>query len=322
GTSASLLIRWQQVRSAPAPCWLLTLQDRGRRRSDPLRAQQQLSNQQQFMNQLIHEVRTPLAIASASLRRAAARSGDGQAPASGHLDVARQELKRITRLVDHLALLTDLDAQSQRGRPAAIPLGRLLENWYFELPAAARQRLHIRFDGGCEHHFLKLDAEAMAIVFNNLIDNSLRFSAADAPVLLLARLDACGVQLDLADWGPGIPVELRDRVFDRFHRLEQHRDPERADGSGLGLAVVRELLQQQQATIRLLPPTADGASPQAPGTVFRLQFACHGVVPETDRSPVDPELLAGSPAQLQAEGALRLWQQRLSLRPADAGESP
>ena len=319
---ATLLIRWQQLRAGLHPCWLLSFQDRGRRRSDPLRAQQQLDNQQHFINQLIHEVRTPLAIASASLRRAAARAGAAQALAAQHLDVARQELKRITRLVDHLALLTDLDARSQRWRPAAIPLGRLLESWWFELPEEARQRLRICLDAGADHQFLKLDAEAMAIVLNNLLDNSLRFSAAEAPVVLLAQAGANGVQLFLADWGPGIPDGLRERVFDRFRRLEQHRDPERADGSGLGLAVVRELLDQQQVAISLLPAPDLARTPQAPRTVFRLLFASHGLVPPLDRSGLDPELLAAGPGQLEAEEQLRRWLALECFSSAGDGGSP
>ena len=301
---SALLVRWRLLAERSDRYCLITFQDRGRRRSDPGPAEAALKNQQVFINQLIHELRTPLAIASGSLRRAdkkiASLHGSPVAESSGeHLWVAQQELKRITRLIDHLSLLTDIDAGSQRWRMLPIPVGRLLQHWFDELPDAARQRLLIAVEHDCEHHFLQADMEAARIILNNLFDNACRYSPDGSIVLIYLRLHLNRLCLYVADWGSGVPSDLQDQIFDRFRRLEQHRDPARADGAGLGLAVTKALLNQMNAEISLLPingTPVDGS----PSTVFEICFDSHGLVYHTDRTffEIDAAIDATSRQQL------------------------
>ena len=294
-TSASvLLIRWQLLSEQPDRYHLITLQDRGRRRSDPGPAEQALKSQQAFINQLIHELRTPLAIAAGSLRRAVKRADQLPVATADHLLVARQELKRITRLIDHLSLLTDIDTASQRWKVGALPLGGVLEAWFNDLPDDWRRALTIVMPEGAEHHYLQADHEAIGLVLNNLVDNSLRYSPEGHPVVLLVNLQPRHIHFYLADWGYGIPPDLRDHVFDRFRRLEEHRDPSRADGSGLGLAVSRALLGLMNANISLLPIDPDQAGASAPSTVMKVCLSLLGPVNPEDQTPLSPALSAGS----------------------------
>jgi K+-sensing histidine kinase KdpD len=170
-----------------------------------------------------------------------------------------------------------------------IPVGRLLENWFDDLPDAARQRLLIVVENECEHHFLQADIEAAKIVLNNLFDNACRYSPDDSTVLIYLCLRSNRLCLYVADWGSGVPDQLRDLVFDRFRRLEQHRDPARADGAGLGLAVAKALLNQMNAEISLLP---NGGQPIdcVPSTVFEICFDSHGLVHQADRSAFDVDV--------------------------------
>ena len=289
-----LLIRWRLLAESPERFSLISFHDRGRRRSDPGPAIAALKNQQLFINQLIHELRTPLAIASGSLRRVAKKLHrhvpELAADVSGeHLHVAQQELKRITRLIDHLSLLTDIDAGSQRWRMMPIPIGRMLEHWFDELPEKVRQRLLISIDPESEHHYLKADIEAMKIVLNNIVDNACRYSPDDAPVLIYVCPQPSRVCLYVADWGSGIPADLRDQVFDRFRRLEHHRDPARADGAGLGLAVTRALLNHMNADVVLLPVPETRNLRGGPKTVLQVCFSSQGQVHEDDRTVFDVE---------------------------------
>lgn len=288
-----LLIRWRLLAERSDRYCLITFQDRGRRRSDPGPAEAALKNQQLFINQLIHELRTPLAITSGSMRRASKKissldATSASVSAGEHLHVAKQELKRITRLIDHLTLLTDIDAGSQRWRMQPVSVGRLLEHWFDELPNEARHSLMIAVDSECEHHYLKLDLEAAKIVLDNLFDNACRYGSDGAVVLIYAGVTKLGVSLYVADWGSGVPLDLRDQVFDRFRRLEHHRDPARADGSGLGLAVTKALLNQMNADISLLP-ILNECIEGVPSTVFEVCFKDHGLVHPEDRKQFDAE---------------------------------
>ena len=169
-----------------------------------------------------------------------------------------------------------------------ISVGRLLEHWFDGLPNEARHSLLIAVDSECEHHYLKLDIEAAKIVLDNLFDNACRYGPDGAVVLVYVCVATLGVSLYVADWGSGIPSDLRDQVFDRFRRLEHHRDPARADGAGLGLAVTKALLNQMNGDISLLPILSEYIE-GVPRTVFEICFKDHGLVHPEDRKQLDIE---------------------------------
>jgi two-component system OmpR family sensor kinase len=99
------------------------------------------------------------------------------------------------------------------------------------------------------------DAASLAILLSNLVDNALRYTPAGG------RIDVCvgnadGVPtLTVADDGPGIPPEDRERVFDRFYRGAGNDEP----GSGLGLSIVKRIADAHGASIALdVPATGSG----------------------------------------------------------------
>ena len=267
-----LLIRWHLLAELPERFVLVSLHNLARRRSDPGPAEQALRSQQAFMNQLIHELRTPLAIAVGSLRRAVVRAADLIPEPSGeHLLVVRQELKRMQRLIDHLAVLSDLDAGSTRWRLRPVMLSSLLSSWFDDLAEDAKQSTTVVLNDKAEAHYLSVDPEAMSIVLSNLVDNAIRYSQPGSEVLLSIHANQRQLTLYVADWGCGIPQDMRDHVFDRFRRLEEHRDPARADGAGLGLSVCRGLLALMNARISVLDrQTEFGCADDGPSTVFKI----------------------------------------------------
>ncbi len=216
-------------------------------------ASQALPAQKAFVNQLVHELRTPLAIASGSLKRACVRVPESQLDVREHLSVAEQELRRIRRLVDHLSLLTDVETGSKRWTLLLQSVGELLGEWQRQLSPALQARL-VRIL--CPHvldECVYVAADALAVVIDNLCDNAMRYSPAGSPVVVMLASAGSVVNLYVADWGSGIPAKQRQHVFDPFRRLEEHRDPARADGSGLGLSVCRSLIEMMHGTIEILP---------------------------------------------------------------------
>lgn len=268
--AAELVIRWHLLAELPERYLLLSLQNRARRRSDPGPAKKALRSQQMFMNQLIHELRTPLAIALGSLRRVGLKLESAPARSHDYLDIATQELKRMQRLIDHLSVLTEIDAGHQRWKPRPAFVQQVLTEWSAGLAKASRERITFMLAPDVGNYHLLIDSDAFSLVLNNLVDNALRFSPSGQTIVILVLAHDHQLKLYVADWGAGIPVGLRDAVFDRFRRLEQHRDPSQADGTGLGLAVCRAVLAVMHGKIELVASQDDGPADGGPGTIMKL----------------------------------------------------
>jgi two-component system OmpR family sensor kinase len=116
------------------------------------------------------------------------------------------------------------------------------------------------------------DPIALRVLFNNLLDNAIKYTPSGGRIDISLRLHAGRAEVELCDTGPGIPADERDRVFDRFYRRAAAPDTaaqpaastgerseaaeggEMAVGSGLGLAIVQRIASQHGASVTL----ADG----------------------------------------------------------------
>lgn len=88
----------------------------------------------------------------------------------------------------------------------------------------------------------------LAAILDVVVDNALRYTPDHGQVDLAVLTRNNHAVLSVTDNGPGIPAELRERVFDRFYRI----DPSKTDGSGLGLAIARNLVGRCGGAIRLM----------------------------------------------------------------------
>jgi signal transduction histidine kinase len=160
---------------------------------------------------------------------------------------------RATRLVEQLMTLARLDPQydAHAANHALEPmdLSALLAA---RLPTlreqAEKQQLHL--EATLEHAPCLVHAASFLILLRNLIDNALRYTPVGGRVHLSCQIRQQQVCLTIADSGPGIPVAMRTRVFDRFFRLSDAGK----SGSGLGLSIVKRIAEAHHATIEL----ADG----------------------------------------------------------------
>ena len=189
-----------------------------------------------------HELRTPVAAiyaAATGLSRTDALLDDAQRERL--LTVITGESRRLSRLVDDLVAA----ARAESGRLEV----RLESCDAAELATGAVEaaRLHLP-DGlslGLEARpdlpRVAADPDRTRQVLSNLIDNAVKYSPAGSAIaVLVERRDGC-VRFAVRDEGPGIPADERERIFEKFHRLE-HGAAARASGAGLGLFVCRELV--------------------------------------------------------------------------------
>jgi two-component system, OmpR family, sensor kinase len=203
-----------------------------------------LRAQREFVANASHQLRTPLT--GLKLRLEAIRGEGGAATESAAK--AEAELDRLEALVGDLLELARASTQSPTGMSVDLAevASSAVERW--SAPAAeAGQTIGI---GNREPARIYADAGDLAHVVDNLIENGLRYSPPGSRVTVEADGFDGRAALIVADDGPGIPAEDRNRVFERFYRGSNGRRS--GPGTGLGLAIVAELVERWGGEVRLL----------------------------------------------------------------------
>lgn len=200
-----------------------------------------------FVADAAHELRTPLSLVSARVEMLACGV---YAPDEEQWRALQAGMDRMQGLVEDLQTLSRLESGRISVNLRAVDAGRLLSRVMaaFE-PVAATRGVRIRIEG--ESYPAWADPARMEQVLGNLLGNAIRYSPAGGSITLAAESTADGlVALRVEDEGPGIPEADRERVFDRFVRLDDSRD-RAGGGSGLGLAIAAELVRLQNGRIRV-----------------------------------------------------------------------
>ncbi len=103
------------------------------------------------------------------------------------------------------------------------------------------------------------DAQRLRQVLSNLIDNAIKYGRQDGHVTVTARaVDGRVIELTVRDDGPGIPAEAKQRIFERFYRVDKARSREQG-GTGLGLAIVKNVVEAHGGAVRVESTLGQGA---------------------------------------------------------------
>ena len=223
------------------------------------RLEESAARQRRFVADASHELRTPLASVRTSLEVGLAHPD--RAPWPELAGRAVTETARMQHLVDALLVLARAD-DSAAGRAD----GRALYREPVDLAAVARAAVHtasprVPVEVRAEEVRVLGDPDQLSRLVRNLLDNADRH--ADAFVRLTVTTDPAGAAvIEVTDDGPGIAVADRDRVFDRFVRLQAARTRPAGDttGTGLGLSIAREITTAHAGTITITDPPAGGTT--------------------------------------------------------------
>ena len=194
------------------------------------------SRQRQFVSDASHELRTPLTALRGQLE-VLAREPDPSPERVAEVERrAMTEVRRVQRLVEDLLTLARLD-EGVVPKPADVPLEPFLRETVAAVDGARRIELEPLAPGT-----LRADPDQVAQVVRNLLRNAVDHTPAGGRVRVGAEAEDGTVRIYVDDEGNGIPPAERDRVFDRFHRVEAARDRS-SGGSGLGLAIARSIVE-------------------------------------------------------------------------------
>ena len=199
------------------------------------------SRERSFLADAAHELRSPLASMRTQLE--VTRHLGEETPVTADL---RAEVLRMGRIVEDLLVLARLDAGERPVTPVptAAPVRALARDVAGRLDGA---RVPVG-TGGVDDVTACCPPDDLRRALTNLVDNAVRHARASVEIEAAATAD--GVLVAVRDDGAGIPVRERERVFERFTRLDEARDRDEG-GSGLGLAIVRELVRAHGGEVRL-----------------------------------------------------------------------
>lgn len=215
--------------------------------STRIKAAQQ--SQRQFVANVSHELKTPITIIQ----------GFAQAMLDGTVDTPESEKKaaqvifdesgRMHRLVVDLLELARLDAGTFDLKHESVDMNLLLQHVVEGFtPRANNRQVNIGFSSS-KLPSIYGDGDRLSQVFTNLLDNALKFTPEGGNIKIQAENDSYRLRVDIVDSGAGISPEQLPFIFDRFFQADPSRKGGEEHSAGLGLAIVREIVQAHHGTI-------------------------------------------------------------------------
>jgi len=224
-----------------------------------------------FVSRVSHELRTPLTqirIFAETLLLGRVRSEEER---KRSLEIIDRESRRLTHLVENLLEFSRHERGTTKLAPRPQALAPLIHELVQEFRPLVSDR-DVRFVTRLEEAVVPVDEDAFRQVLLNLLDNAVKYGPMRQEIDVASRRIAGYLQITVDDEGPGIPPGERERIWERFHRLDREHEPAQA-GTGIGLAVVRELVQLHVVRTRV-EAGARGVSRFV--VVLCLPFACLG----------------------------------------------
>lgn len=244
----------------------------------------------QFFANVSHELRTPLALVLGPVERILA-DGTPDERMRRDLEVVRSNASVLLKQVNDLLDISKLDAGEMAPDYVETDIAALVRQVAANFEALAPQRqITIAIDVP-DALPAELDADKVRRILLNLFSNALKFAPVGGRVACSAALDASGrVVIEVADDGPGVPVEQRSVVFERFRQVDAGASRQRG-GTGLGLAIARDFAELHGGTIGV-------SEAQGGGALFRVELPSTAPVGARVRraraaEPARAELLGG-----------------------------
>ncbi|NBD32378.1 MAG: two-component sensor histidine kinase [Cyanobacteria bacterium] len=203
-------------------------------------------HQRQFVSDVSHELRTPLTIVSGYLQSVQRRGDNLSSPQREALAMATSEANRTIQLLQDLLTLARIDNGQMQFQMEQVGLKAFVQ----EVISLAEQ-YHDRaiiYEGTAKPVPVQVDANRLKQVLLNLIDNAVKYSEPEHPVLLNLQNKGDTAMLAVRDQGLGIPFAQQSRIFERFYRVDDARSRS-TGGTGLGLSIVKTLVEGMDGKI-------------------------------------------------------------------------
>ena len=215
----------------------------------------------EFVANVSHELRTPLTNVRSYAETLRDAGGDiPQDMSNSFLDIIITETDRMTHIVQDLLTLSRLDAGNAELMLSRFPFGEAIESVTRANALNAKQRSHeLVYEPPESLPLITGDRSRLEQVMMNIIGNAIKYTPDGGHIRIKAGSSAEAVWMEVRDDGIGIPEKDRERIFERFYRVDKARSRE-SGGTGLGLSIAREIVQRHNGTLALMPHEGKGTT--------------------------------------------------------------
>jgi two-component system phosphate regulon sensor histidine kinase PhoR len=223
-----------------------------------------------FVANASHELRTPLAVLLGCLDTLQGPAREDAAAQKKFLEEMRQQANRMSRLVGDLLSLSRIELDEHRRPDETVELGEVVRRVVEFMRLRARaDGVKIELDLADAPMPVSGDEEQLTQLFQNLIDNAVKYGGRDSTVTVSGRVTSEGLPAEVAeagrayavsirDQGEGIPEEDLPRLTERFYRVDKARSRE-LGGTGLGLAIVKHILNRHRGALAIRSTLGEGS---------------------------------------------------------------
>jgi two-component system phosphate regulon sensor histidine kinase PhoR len=226
---------------------------------DLTRLRQLENTRQEFVANVSHELRTPLSLIKGFVETLLDGAKDDPELSGRFLRTIEKHTDRLTFLIEDLLTISRLESGQIVMNLHEVELRKEAARVIEDLQArAAGKNVHLQNDVPAELT-ARADTDRLQQVLFNLVENAIKYGRNEGTVVIGGRRDDTGkVELWVQDNGPGIPAEAKDRVFERFYRVDRARSRE-TGGTGLGLSIVKHIVQAHGGEVWVKSELGQGA---------------------------------------------------------------
>ena len=215
----------------------------------------------EFVANVSHELRTPLTNVRSYAETLRSAEGDiPQEMENSFLDIIISETDRMTHIVQDLLTLSRLDAGNTEMRFAPFSFRESVENVCRANAMEARRHSHsLTCTLAEDMPEISGDRQRLEQVVTNILGNAIKYTPDGGHIAVTGGGSGRSVWVEVTDDGIGIPEKDRDRIFDRFYRVDKARSRE-SGGTGLGLSIAKEIVERHHGSLRLVPREGRGTT--------------------------------------------------------------
>jgi two-component system, OmpR family, phosphate regulon sensor histidine kinase PhoR len=227
---------------------------------DLTRIRQLESTRQEFVANVSHELRTPLSLIKGYCETLIDGAKDDPAVALRFLQTIEKHADRLTFLIEDLLTISRLESGQIVLNVQPVELAPLVQHLLDERQERVKDKnVTVRNEVPAEL-FVRADTDRLEQVLLNLVDNAIKYGGSSVSVTVGARMAGEGlVEIHVADNGPGIAPEHRERIFERFYRVDRARSRDQG-GTGLGLAIVKHIVQSHGGEVWVKSEPGQGST--------------------------------------------------------------
>lgn len=213
-----------------------------------------------FVMMITHEFKTPISIINAAIQTMELVCGDElSAKAQGYLNKIKQNSLRQLRLVDNLLHVSSIQAGYQKLSEQTVDIVALTRAIIDSVQVyALRKNIELIFDPMSESDFVSIDDEKYERILLNLLSNAIKFTPPEKNVTVALTCGEESFQLEVRDQGIGIPKGKQRLIFQRFGQVDSTLSRQ-AEGTGLGLYLVKSMVASLEGSIELKSSVGHGA---------------------------------------------------------------